>query len=99
MADLALRPAHELAAAIRRRELSSRELLDHYLARIEHLNPPLHALVTLHVAAAALALAAAPRAPEAAAAALARGDAPGPLHGVPMTIKDSYETAGMRTTC
>jgi amidase len=92
MADLALRPAHELAAAIRRRELSSRELLDHYLARIEHLNPPLNAVVTLDVEAAR-------RAADAADAALARGDAPGPLHGVPMTIKDSYETAGMRTTC
>ena len=39
------------------------------------------------------------RAADAADAALARGDDVGPLHGVPMTIKDTYQTAGMRTTC
>ncbi len=36
---------------------------------------------------------------DAADAALARGDDVGPLHGVPMTVKDTYQTAGMRTTC
>ena len=41
--DIALRPAHLLAHAIRCREVSSRELLDHYLARVERLNPPLNA--------------------------------------------------------
>ncbi len=92
MADLALRPAHELAAAIRRRELSSRELLDHYLARVERLNPPLNAVVTLDIERAR-------RAADTADIALARGDASGPLHGLPMTIKDTFETAGMRTTC
>jgi amidase len=92
MADMALRPAHELAAAIRRRELSSRELLDHYLARVERLNPPLNAVVTLDVEGAR-------RAADAADAALTRGGELGPLHGVPMTVKDTYETAGMRTTC
>ncbi len=92
MADIALGPAHELAAAIRRRELSSRELLDHYLARVERLNPPLNAVVTLDVAGAR-------RAADAADEALARGTSTGPLHGVPMTVKDTYETAGMRTTC
>jgi amidase len=43
MADIALRPAHQLAEAIRRREFSSRELLEHYLARVERLNAPLNA--------------------------------------------------------
>jgi amidase len=92
MADIALGPAHDLAAAIRRRELSSRELLDHFLARVERLNPPLNAVVTLDVEGAR-------RAADAADAAVARGDATGPLHGIPMTVKDTYETAGMRTTC
>ena len=92
MPDIALQPAHELAAAIQRRELSSRELLEHYLARVQRLNPPLNAVVTLDADVAR-------RAADAADAALARGEIIGPLHGVPMTIKDTYQTAGMRTTC
>jgi amidase len=92
MSELSLRPAHELADAIRRRELSSRELLDHYLARVERLNPALNAVVTLDPEGAR-------RTADSADAALARGEVVGPLHGVPMTIKDTYETAGMRTTC
>ena len=90
--DIALRPAHLLADAIRCREVSSRELLDHYLARVERLNPPLNAVVTLDPEGARSVA-------DAADAALARGEVGGPLHGVPMTIKDTYETAGMRTTC
>lgn len=92
MSDIAFRSASALVDALRRREISSRELLDHYLARIERLNGPLNAVVTLDVDGAR-------RAADAADAALARGDARGRLHGVPMTIKDTYETAGMRTTC
>ncbi len=92
MSDIAFRPAHAQADAIRRREISSRELLDHYLARVERLNTPLNAVVTLDVDTAR-------RAADAADAALARGEARGPLHGVPMTIKDTYETVGLRTTC
>jgi amidase len=92
MSDIAFQPAHALAEAIRRREVSSRELLEHYLDRVERLNPPLNAIVTLDADAARQAAAAAD-------AALARGDGIGPLHGVPMTIKDCYDTAGMRTTC
>ena len=92
MSDLAFRSARSLSAAIRRRDVSSRELLDLYLSRIEQLNPSLNAVVTLDVDGAR-------RAADAADAALARGEVRGPLHGVPMTIKDTYETAGMRTTC
>jgi amidase len=92
MPDIVMRPAHELAAALRRREVSSRELLDCYLERVDRLNPSLNAVVTLDPDAARLAA-------DSADAALARGDVSGPLHGVPMTIKDTYETAGMRTTC
>jgi amidase len=85
-------PAHRLVEAIRNRELSSRELLDRYLDRVERLNPSLNAVVTLDADGAR-------RAADAADKALARGEATGPLHGVPMTIKDTYETAGIRTTC
>ncbi len=92
MSDIAIQPAHALAEAIRRREVSSRELLEHYLARVEALNPPLNAVVTLDPDGARTAA-------DAADAALARGDDVGPLHGVPMTVKDTYQTAGMRTTC
>jgi amidase len=92
MSDAALWPAHKLAEAIRRREMSSRELLDHYLARIDSVNPAINAVVTLDQDGAR-------RAADDADAALLRGDAVGPLHGVPITIKDTYETAGLRTTC
>ncbi|WP_101946614.1 amidase family protein [Mycobacterium sp. 3519A] len=92
MSDIAMRPAHVLAEAIARRELSSRELLEHYLARVERLNPALNAVVTVDADAAR-------RAADDADAALGRGEVVGPLHGVPMTVKDTYETAGMRTTC
>jgi amidase len=91
MSELAFRPAVELAAAIRRRELGSRELLEHYLVRIERLNPRVNAVVTLDVDRARARA-------DAADAALARGESWGPIHGLPMTIKDSLETAGLRTT-
>ena len=92
MSDIALQPAHALADAVRRRDVSSRELLEHYLARVETLNPPLNAVVTLDTESARIAA-------DAADASLARGDDVGPLHGVPVTVKDTYQTAGMRTTC
>ncbi|MCT7660589.1 amidase family protein [Mycobacterium deserti] len=90
--DSALWPAHRLAEGIRRREFSSRELLDGYLDRVALLNPALNAVVTLDVDGAR-------RAADTADAVLAQGEPIGPLHGVPMTVKDTYETAGMRTTC
>jgi amidase len=92
MSDIGLQPAHALAEAIRRRDMSSRELLEHYLARVEALNPALNAVVTLDPEGARIAA-------DAADASLARGDHLGPLHGVPMTVKDTYQTADMRTTC
>jgi len=92
MSDLAFRSAAALAAALRRREIGCRELLDHYVARVERFNPTLNAVVTLDLEAARA------RADEADAA-LASGEQWGPLHGVPMTIKDSFETMGLKTTC
>ncbi|ULE31768.1 amidase family protein [Mycobacterium sp. IDR2000157661] len=91
-ADVALWPAHRLAEGIRRRDFSSRELLDVYLARIERLNPSLNAVITLDVDGAR-------RAADAADVAVSRDEVSGPLHGIPMTVKDSFETAGIRTTC
>ena len=91
MTDLALRPATELAAMLRKGDVGSRELLDLYLTRVERLNPALNAVVTLDVATAR-------KAADAADAARARGAELGRLHGVPMTIKDTLETAGLRTT-
>ena len=91
MSDLGFKSATELAAGIRDRETSSRELLEHFLSRIERFNPRLNAVVTLDVERAR------DRAYRADAA-LARGELWGPLHGVPITIKDTIETAGLRTT-
>ena len=92
MTDIAFRPAGELIAAIRNREVSSRELLDHLLERVERLNPRINAVITLDVERAR-------ERADAADAALARGESWGPLHGLPITVKDCFETAGLRTTC
>ena len=83
--------ASRAAAAIRAGEVSSRELLDFYLRRVEKSNPAVNAVVTLDVERArGLA--------GAADDALARGEPVGPLHGLPITIKDTIETEGLRTT-
>ncbi len=83
--------AHELAASIRRRELSVREVVAAHLAQIRSRNPTLNAIVTLDEAGAR-------RRAQLADEALARGESCGPLHGVPFTLKDCHVTAGMRTT-
>ncbi len=92
MTSLSDRSAGELLGALRRREVGSRELLEHQLARIERLNPGLNAVVTLDAERARAAADAADRA-------LAKSESLGPLHGLPMTVKDTFETAGLRTTC
>ncbi|MQA15313.1 MAG: amidase [Pseudonocardiaceae bacterium] len=91
MTELGFTPATDLAGALRRREIASRELLNHYLGRIERDNPALNAVVTLDEERAR-------RQAWAADEAAARGELWGPLHGLPMTVKDSIETAGLRTT-
>jgi amidase len=83
--------ALELAAAIRGRRVSATELTELFLERIRRHNGALNAVCTLDEAGAR-------RAAKAADEALARGEPSGPLHGVPMTIKDALETAGLRTT-
>lgn len=83
--------AGSLAARLRARELSSRELLAHLVERIERLDGPINSVVRFDLEQATGAA-------HAADEALARGDVWGPLHGVPMTIKDSFPTAGCVTT-
>ncbi len=90
-ADPALAPATELARRIREGEIGSEELVEHYLARIAEHDPRLGAVVTLDAEGARK------RAREADRE-RARGELRGPLHGVPITVKDTLETAGLRTT-
>src|SRR4051812_21655696 len=89
--QMATQPAVRQAEAIRAHDVSSRELLELYLDRVERLNPAINAVVTLDTDRARIAA-------DAADAALARGDAVGPLHGLPVTIKDAIETEGIRST-
>ena len=91
MDDITLWPTHRQAAAIAKGELASRELLDAQLARIEAVNPALNAVVSVDAERARTAAGAADDA-------VARGEAIGPLHGVPVTLKDAYEVAGWTST-
>lgn len=72
------------------REISPAEVVRAHLERIQAVNPKLNAIVTLIPEAEDLA--------RAAEATLVRGEPLGPLHGVPFTIKDCVDTAGIRTT-
>src|SRR5215204_5056662 len=85
------RSATDAAQAVRRKEISSRELTEMLLARIDSVNPALNAVVELRREAALQEAAAADEA-------TARSDVAGPLHGVPMTIKDSFNVSGLHTT-
>ena len=89
--DLAFTPAHELAKLVAEKKLSPVELTELYLRRIAELNPKLNAYLTV---AADEAMASA----RAAEQAVADGEVLGPLHGVPVAIKDLEMTAGIRTT-
>ena len=91
MSELAFLSATAIAARIRSRELGCEEVLRHYLDRIDRYNGRLNALV-VDVREQALEEA------RAADRAVAAGDDLGPLHGVPMTIKESYNLAGTPTT-
>jgi amidase len=91
MLDIPFRSAKQLAGLIRRKEISCVELLDLYLERVRHYNIKLNAIICMDIEAAQQ------RARQADSA-LARGDIWGSLHGVPMTIKESYDVVGMPTT-
>ena len=89
--DLALMSIAEAADRIRRREISPVELTEACLRRIEKLNPRLNAYITV---TAERALGDARRSAEE----IASGTYRGPLHGIPIALKDLYATAGTRTT-
>ena len=91
MDEIIYSSASKLAAMIRNKKLSSLEIVQACLKRIEEVNPQLNAVVH------SMADRARVQAREADVA-LARGESKGPLHGVPMTIKDAWETAGVPST-
>ncbi|MGH3393868.1 MAG: amidase [Streptosporangiaceae bacterium] len=90
-AELCEQDAITLAGLLRRGQVSAREVITAHIERIEAANPAINAIVT-RTFDAALAKAAA------ADQALARGEPPGLLHGLPVAHKDLIETAGVRTT-
>ena len=87
--DLIFSDATMLAELIRTKAVSSVEVVQAHLDRIEAVNPTINAIVTISDGALAAA--------KAAEAAVLAGNEIGPLHGVPFTVKDSIDTAGVPT--
>ena len=92
VADVTYRTAIELAKMLADGQISSSELLDENLARVRKVNPAVNAVVALDEERAR-------KAARAADEARARGAALGPLHGLSMTVKDTFTVTGMTTTC
>jgi amidase len=90
-ADLCFTDAVDLARMIRTRQVSASELVSAFLGQIERFNPKVNAICTLLPDRAS-------RQAESADRALARGEPIGPLHGLPIAVKDLVETEGIRTT-
>ena len=88
--ELLYRSAFAIADDIREQRVSAREVLEFFLDRVEQHNPKLNAVVALDVERAR-------ERADAADAAATSGDIWGPLHGVPMTIKDALATEGLVT--
>ena len=91
MTELHFKSAAELSRMIQRKEIGSAELLEHFLARMEAHNPALNAIIATDLERAR---ATAKQADEA----LARGEIWGPLHGLPVTVKDAFELEGVAST-
>ena len=83
--------AHELAEGIREHRYSAREVIEAHLQRIEDVNPRVNAVAVVMIDEARRAAAEADERQE-------RGEQLGPLHGVPVTVKESYDVAGTATT-
>lgn len=83
--------ATQLLATMRRGQVGARELLEHFLARVDRLNPAINAIVVQDRARARARA-------DAADAARSRGESLGPLHGLPMTLKESFDWAGTPAT-
>jgi len=91
VSDLAFESAGELARRVRAKQVGSLELTDHFIERIERFDGELNAVVVRDFERAR-------EAAREADAKRAKGEIVGPLHGVPMTIKESYDVAGLPTT-
>lgn len=89
--DLLFSSATRIAKAIRLRTVSCRAVIDAHIERIKAVNPQINAVVQLAEARARAEATSADQAIE-------RGERVGPLHGVPITIKDSFDTAGIIST-
>jgi len=86
--DITRWSATEIALAVRSRRISAKEVVELHLARIDRVNPAVNAIVRLDADGAL-------RRAALLDAALARGESPGPLHGVPFTLKDMHGVEGM----
>ena len=89
--DLCHRPIPELSALLRSRQVSPVEVAASFLDRIDQVEPSVNAFITVARDEATLAA-------EQAEAEMARGEYRGTMHGIPVGIKDLYDTAGIRTT-
>lgn len=91
MNDIALQSATALAAMLRTGKIGSVELLEHFLTRVKRFNPTLNAVIATDTDGAMAEA-------ETADEARANGDFRGPLHGLPITIKDALAVPGMPCT-
>src|SRR5688572_15074036 len=90
MNELIAAPVETIVELIKQRKVSPVEVAEAYLQQVSSLNPALNAIVTLAPDVIERA--------KMAEEAVMRGDSVGSLHGIPLTIKDTIETAGLRTT-
>ena len=91
MTDVGLLSTVEQAGLIRRGEISSRELTEHFIERIENLDGEINSVITRDFETALDEA-------DAADAGQQKGEPMGVLHGVPITVKDALQTKNLRST-